>query len=1486
MLGMPLNAKPGSSYQSTPHSAEIVPRNKQPAKRNPTVEPAASDELGISESFSPPRFDQNFEQGIYDKPQQAPTSRSNFNFLDDISHLTEPSYLESPVKKSSKALQMEPIDEVPLGMFWDDGSHYQGGIDPFHDPFSLKDSEEEADWAPSVHSGENKEADWASSVNSGDGREDDWAASVHSGESKEADWESSVGSKENKESDWVPSVKSKDSSEADWAPDASRRTTKERGSRAIVVENEDDWEPSDDDSDIDDMLHAPGIVVPRKELRVETSHMPSSLPSASEMARPNDIAGRILGLPVERPSLELVQSSSTAISDGPPSPEKQRFLSMVRMVDEKRKLEKRLRGQQPRENLPKQKQRIRSQPMIRSQSPDSIALPQDSVGSQDDHKRMQEKPTREHNQHELRLKKEQFVSQGMPIQSSESVSPPQVKSVGRQNKSPIPVRAKPTTFSPRRVGAGRKSKFSTDRGSAGVLSASPEELKSNSPRAFMSARRRAQAQVVAQRRREDSQQPVTVMENESSATKKTLSFIRSKTGLSRPARSKPQMSALNRSVQVIPINSPSRTIASSGKSALVMMPDPRKMPHNEKALKRIDVTRRQEGEKRQRLVIDSRVVSVAMSVKRRQRAMLVDNRLVTLVRTLPKKVQWCDEEKVDYAKMDPIQRAGYRLLSKSAVPIQSAIRKYLARKEAVARLLSTIKIQTYFRRWRCESFLFAHQWGARKIQAAFHGWQTRDMLDEQRFCAIEIQRVVRGYFAAIRAYGSYRALTRLQSVIRGWLARKRLEVLKLHEMNEAAIRIQSMFRAFLSQLHFEFDVVDIIIAQSAVRRWKAYKVASKLRFGKQNEAATEIQRIWRGSHVYTNFIFSIADILVAQRTVRMWLAKRELRRRRLQSSATKIQAQWRQYSSQMTALYRLVHIIVVQSVGRRWLAARRARCVRLGCWAVGVIIGWWRIRHWRRQEKCHIAATKIQTMWRGFWGHSHYLIMNYEANRIQALFRGYRARLDANLKIGCAIIIQSVIRRFVAFLDYQERKMSLVIVSSFGLSIVQNTAARRIQRLWKYGGKRLRELHALAVARDVGIRQAAEKERAAKTIQRFFVMVKTEVDREIRRHEQAKATKKKLRKKEGKDSSSDGLDSIDKDPYGRRSTILPRGRFADAKYGKAHVAHLHLLGPNGAGSQRRGVGEGLDTRPFDEVSDVTAPTAFNRNGIPSRVTTVTRKEVSVPSGRQVDEAYLQRHGIQRRSPYEAQPGGAFDKQRQKPYSRPDLHSQQHTQHTGYHSSGQGAMNTIFSPQGQEGSLRPHYQPPRQESPSQPRYESTRQEGLQVPHYQPPRQPGCPMPQYQQPRQNGLSPSLYHPPHQEGQVASHFHPPRKEVPSATQYQQARQEVLPLAGQEMALAAGTFDARYDYYLGPHQSQIHPRELPPTNGYPSPNYRSPVRSDYTYEQLRASRPSGPTTSQHYAGTESSPQPFVVQRGHPEGGRNVSQSPVGYPDPRRGYF
>lgn len=555
---------------------------------------------------------------------------------------------------------------------------------------------------------------------------------------------------------------------------------------------------------------------------------------------------------------------------------------------------------------------------------------------------------------------------------------------------------------------------------------------------------------------------------------------------------------------------------------------------------------------------------------------------------------------------DPIQRAGRRLLSKAAVPIQSTARRFLAQREAVDRMWGLLEIQSYVRRWRAEAYLLASVISAITIQAMLRGFQARRRYRAISESAVLIQRIVRGYLISAQTYDLVYRIVLIQSQARGWSTRFRirrhLSKIAAEAQLKAAHKVQTWWRAHSARMLYQFLLVDTIIAQCAARRFLAKREVELMSQTRAAASATKIQAIWRGFQGYTDYVFCLVDIMLVQRTVRSWLAKKEVQERRVRQasfarnraalmiqkewrcysaytdyifaladviriqrafhswssrrkenarrikaaavkiqsvwrahnvltdyvdyrSATKIQKHWRRHHAYVHYIFTLAHIIIVQCTVRSHIAAKEVYSLRMERSAVTIQ------KHWRRrsarmivlQEIARIllvqsvvrrfaarraahrlrleaiaaieagAATKIQTAWRGFWKFSHYVILQYEAIRVQSIIRGKLFRRDFNLQLGCCIMIQATVRRFLVVKKLKDLNVQEVLRMERAQSMRESLASCRIQFWWRV------------------VLACRKEKKAALVIERFFLMIKMEIEREIERRDRLKQSKRMQR---------------------------------------------------------------------------------------------------------------------------------------------------------------------------------------------------------------------------------------------------------------------------------------------------------------------------------------------------------------------------------------
>ena len=187
--------------------------------------------------------------------------------------------------------------------------------------------------------------------------------------------------------------------------------------------------------------------------------------------------------------------------------------------------------------------------------------------------------------------------------------------------------------------------------------------------------------------------------------------------------------------------------------------------------------------------------------------------------------------------------------------------------------------------------------------------------------------------------------------------------------------------------------------------------------------------------------------------------------------------------------------------------------------------------------------------------------MQYETVRIQSLLRSKIARTQFNLQLGCCILIQAVVRMHLSRERARLLKYYQTILSGQSTGRLETQAAKLIQGSWRYSLRMelLRYEASLAIqaafrrymylqkqrqqvsdfAQIEAFREGLSAKRiqfwwrvvmecrrerkAALVIERFFLMIKAEIEREIQRVEQRKSTRSKHRREQRKKRSEESL---------------------------------------------------------------------------------------------------------------------------------------------------------------------------------------------------------------------------------------------------------------------------------------------------------------------------------------------------------------------------
>ena len=163
--------------------------------------------------------------------------------------------------------------------------------------------------------------------------------------------------------------------------------------------------------------------------------------------------------------------------------------------------------------------------------------------------------------------------------------------------------------------------------------------------------------------------------------------------------------------------------------------------------------------------------------------------------------------------------------------------------------------------------------------------------------------------------------------------------------------IGATWRRYAAQLCYQFDLVDIIIVESIVRRRAAILRVQEKKLTLMESGAIVIQARWRCYDCTMNYLHSMADILIVQSVARRWIAMRTVHLYRAEvhyiaattiqryvrgwitkvvydqfMAARKIQSMWRGYSS-----FLVLAEMQVEFADQKFRKQQRVRC---DCWEI------------------------------------------------------------------------------------------------------------------------------------------------------------------------------------------------------------------------------------------------------------------------------------------------------------------------------------------------------------------------------------------------------------------------------------------------------------------------------------------------------------------------------------------------------------------------
>ncbi|XP_034736552.1 abnormal spindle-like microcephaly-associated protein isoform X1 [Etheostoma cragini] len=262
----------------------------------------------------------------------------------------------------------------------------------------------------------------------------------------------------------------------------------------------------------------------------------------------------------------------------------------------------------------------------------------------------------------------------------------------------------------------------------------------------------------------------------------------------------------------------------------------------------------------------------------------------------------------------------------AATVIQSAFRKHREEVKFQAMRLSAIIIQRYCRacilqKQEREKFLKIKQ-STITLQAAFRGWCVRRDISQQNEAAIVIQSCWRGLVQRRIFQRKHETTVKLQRRVRA-LQLGRLERNNYTLIRKAAIALQTHCRGWIarrqvlerakaeSRLRFTSAIFHHLCAIKIQRALRAHWALESAK--RQIHSVISLQRWVRARQQRRRYLEDRRKVVIAQRAVKRWLARRHKvasviqqavrkflllrRQKRVQQGIVKAQALWRGHSS-------------------------------------------------------------------------------------------------------------------------------------------------------------------------------------------------------------------------------------------------------------------------------------------------------------------------------------------------------------------------------------------------------------------------------------------------------------------------------------------------------------------------------------------------------------------------------------------------------------
>ena len=417
----------------------------------------------------------------------------------------------------------------------------------------------------------------------------------------------------------------------------------------------------------------------------------------------------------------------------------------------------------------------------------------------------------------------------------------------------------------------------------------------------------------------------------------------------------------------------------------------------------------------------------------------------------------------------------YQLVLADVVTIQCFFRCFVASKEARLRRAMVCRLHDATRQWlyRLHS--------AVEIQRRWRGFKQARRFDFVKSEVVNIQSLVRRRLAKVKFGERISAVLQLQKSFRRWLAFQRTMLLtldrqeterirhcgaialqrafrgyvvqrELRSLNSFAVQIQRFYRGFACRIHWQMTLLDIVLAQSAVRVWISRSSACRrlesavaiqafarsylsrkrvqiLRTARWEKASTSIQCLWR-SFVARGCYKREYAARAIQKTWRCYTVHIDFLLCVLEErAACSIQKTWRCYTVHIDYLLSVLAAIEIQRHFRGFLALRDSLRRQMAVFVIQRFA--WRAVDRIRSETVNRSTVTLQSLVRRVLARSRCRRRMTAVISIQRVFRGYVSRLEIEI-MRCAAceVIQRLFWRYKARSSFRRLRRGIVLLQS------------------------------------------------------------------------------------------------------------------------------------------------------------------------------------------------------------------------------------------------------------------------------------------------------------------------------------------------------------------------------------------------------------------------------------------------------------------------